>query len=124
MTLLLRLTALLVLAWAVSLLALKGRLLGPGELTALVRALANALAIANLAFAYLFWHAARDPGANRGAVYTALILLALKLANDVYGVLVLLPPDEAVISLADLVLSLALFVGMLEALPRMLSGGK
>ncbi len=121
MSVLLRLTALLALAWAVSLLVLKGQVIAPGELSPLVRALANGLGTANLAFAYLFWHAARDPAANRGAVYTALILLGLKLANDVYELLALLPPGEAVISLGDLVLSLALLVGILEALPRMFS---
>lgn len=118
MSLLLRLTALLALAWAVVLLPLKGQVIAPGELSPLVHALANGLGSANLAFACLFWYGARDPAANRGAVYTAIILLGLKLANDVYELLVLLPAGEAVISLADLVLSLALLVGILEALPR------
>ena len=124
MRLLLRLTALLVLAWAVFLLALKGHVLGREELSPQVRALANGLAIANAALAYVFWHGARDPAANRGAVYGAIILLALKLANDLYELLVLLPVPGAVISLADLVVALALLVGILEALPRTVKAGE
>ncbi len=121
MSLLLRLTALLALAWAIVLLMLKGQVIGPHELTPQVRALANALGIANLALAYVFWHGARAPAASRGAVYAAIILLALKLANDLYELLALLPAREAAVSLADLVISLALLVGILEALPRTLA---
>ena len=116
---LLRLTALLALAWAVFLLALEAHVLAWEELSPQLRAFANGLAIANVALAYVFWHGARDPAANRGAVYGALILLALKLANDLYELLVLLPARGAAISLADLVVALALLVGILEALPRM-----
>jgi len=116
---LLRLTALLVLAWAVLLLALKGQVLAREELSPQMCAFANGLAIANVALAYVFWHGAHNPAANRGAVYGAIILLALKLANDLYELLVLLPARGAAISLADLVVTLALLVGILEALPRM-----
>jgi hypothetical protein len=123
-SLLLRLTALLVLAWAVFLLALKGHVVAWEELSPQVYALANGLAIANVALAYVFWHGARDPAANRGAVYGAMILLALKLANDLYELLVLLPARGAAISLADLVVTLALLVGILEALPRMVKAGE
>ncbi len=121
MSVLLRLTAAVCLVWAVVLLALKGRLVPAAELTALARAAANGLGIANLVFAYLFWHAAGEPAAHRGAVYAAIMLSALKTANDLYELLVLMPAHEALPALADLVLSVALLVGLLEALPRMLA---
>jgi hypothetical protein len=123
-SLLLRLTALLLLAWVVFLLALKGHVIAPQELSVQVSALADGLAIAYVALAYVFWHGARDPSANRGAVYAAIILLTLKLANDLYELLVLLPAREAAISLADLVIALALLVSILEALPRMIKAGE
>ena len=123
MSLLLRLTALLTLAWAVFLLTLKGYV-APEDLSPQVRAFANGLAVANVALAYVFWHGARDPAANRGAVYGAIILLALRLANDLYELLVLLPARGATISLADLVITLALLVGILEALPQMAKTGE
>jgi hypothetical protein len=123
-SLLLRLTALLVLVWAVLLLALKGYVVAQEELSPQVRAFANGLAVTNVVLAFVFWHGARDPAANRGAVYGAIILLALKLANDLYELLVLLPVRGAAISLADLVISLALLVAILEALPRMVKAGE
>jgi hypothetical protein len=122
-SLLLRLTALLMLAWAIVLLALQGYIIAAEQLSPQVRALANGLTVANLALAYVFWHGAHDPVANRAAVYGAMILLALKLVNDLYELLVLLPPRWAAISLADLVISLAFLVGILEALPRVVKAG-
>jgi hypothetical protein len=124
MSLLLRLTALLMLAWAVFLFALKGLVVAQDGLSPQVRALANGLAVANAALAYVFWYGARDPAANRGAVYGAIILLALKLANDLYELLVLLPSRGATISLADLVVTLTLLVGIIEALPRTVKAGE
>jgi hypothetical protein len=121
---LLRLTALLVLAWAVVVLALQGYIIAPEQLSPQVRAFANSLAVANLALAYVFWHGAHDPAANRAAVYGAMALLALKLANDLYDLLVLLPARWAAVSLADLVISLAFLVGILEALPRLVKAGQ
>jgi hypothetical protein len=117
----LRLTAVLCLAWALLLLVLKGRLVPAAELTALAVAAANALGIANLVFACLFWYAAGEPAAHRAAVYAAIMLAALKTANDLYELLVLMPPHAALLTLADLVLSVALLVGLLEALPRMVA---
>jgi hypothetical protein len=52
------------------------------------------------------------------------MLSALKTANDLYELLVLMPPNEALPALADLVLSVGLLVGLLEALPRMLAGAR
>jgi hypothetical protein len=124
MSLLLRLTALLMLAWAVFLFALTGLVVGQEGLSPQVRAFANGLAVANAALAYVFWYGARDPAANRGAVYGAIILLALKLANDLYELLVLLPSRGATISLVDLVVTLTLLVGIIEALPRTVKAGE
>jgi len=117
---LLRVTAVVSLAWAVLLLGLKDYVLAAEQLSPLVRALANGLGTANLVFTYMFWYAAREPAANRGAVYGAIMLLALKTANDLYQLLVLLPANQALVSLGDLVLSVGLLVAILEALPRML----
>ena len=123
MSLLLRLTALLSLSWTILLLGRKELVVGAALLSPLVRALANALGIANLVLAYVFWTAAREPAANRGTVYAAIAVLGLKVATDLYALLVLFPPRQAIVSLADLVVSLALLVGMLEALPRILGEG-
>ena len=121
MSVLLRLSAVVSLAWAGLLLALKDQALSAEQLSPLVRALANGLGIANVVLAYVFWYAARAPAANRGAVYGAIMLMVFKTANDLYEMLVLLPADRALVSLADLVLSVGLLVGLLEALPRMLA---
>jgi hypothetical protein len=118
---LLRVTALVCLAWAVLLLGLKDYTVAAEQPSPVVHAFANGLGIANLVFAYVFWHAARAPAANRAAVYGAIMLLTLKTANDLYELLVLLPAEHALVSLADLVLSVGLLVGILEALPRMLA---
>jgi hypothetical protein len=118
---LLRLTAVISLLWAVVLLVppIAATL---GQLSPLEHALANELGITNLVFACLFWYAARQPSANHGVVYAAIMLLVLKTANDVYELLVLLPGSQALVGLTDLVVSLALLVGILEALPRLLKG--
>jgi hypothetical protein len=120
-TALLRLAAMLSLAWAVLLLGLKDCVIEADQLSSVARAFANGLGLANVVFAYVFWFAARDAAANRGAIYGAMLLSALKTANDLYELLALLPPDKALISLADLVLSVGLLVGILEALPRTLA---
>jgi hypothetical protein len=119
-SILLRAIAVLSLAWAVLFLCFKERFAATGEMPSLMRALANGLGVANLVLAFVFWQAAGDPAANRGVVYGAIMLSALKTANDLYDLLVLLPPDRALVSLGDLVLSVALLVGILEALPKTL----
>ncbi len=123
MSVLLRIAAGVSLLWAVTLLGLKDHLIAAEQLSPIVRALANGLGIANLVLACLFWYAARAPAAYRGVVYGAIMLLVLRTANDLYELLVLLPGDRALVSLADLVVSVALLVGILEALPRMLATG-
>ncbi len=121
MGVLLRIAALVSFAWAVVLLAFKKGLFGAAALTPLGQAFANGLGIAQLVFAYLFLYAAAAPARQRGAIYAAIMLMALRTANDLYQLLVLLPPDQALLSLADLVVSVALLVGILEALPRLLA---
>jgi hypothetical protein len=121
---LLRLTALLSLIWAIVLFGRKELLVGVVGQSSLGRVLANAVGIANLGLAYLFWTAAWAPAAHCGVIFGAIAVLGLKVASDLYGLLVLLPPRLAVVSLADLVVSLALLVGLLEALPRVLGGGR
>ena len=120
MRVLLRVTAFLSLAWAVLLLGFKEQVLNADQLSPQVCALANGLGIADVVLAYVFWNAAYDPAAHRGPVYGAIILMAMKMSNDLYELLVLLPPERTFFSLADLVLSIGLLVGILEALPRML----
>ena len=122
MTVLLRLAALVSFAWATLLLGLKEYVIAADQLSPLARSFANGLGLANLVFTFMFWFAARDAAANRGVIYGAILLSALRTANDLHGLLVLLPPDRALIGLADLVFSVGLLVGILEALPRTLAG--
>lgn len=121
MSTLLRLAGVVSLAWAVLLLLMKDSVIAAAQLSPLARALANGLGIANIVLTFIFWYAARDPAANRGAIYGAIMLSALKTASDLYELLVLLPPEQALVSLADLVLSVGLLVGILESLPRTLA---
>ena len=122
MSAVLRVVGAFALIWALLLLAVKERVLGAGNLSPVPRALANALSILYLVLTYMFWYAAGDPAKNRGAIYGAIMLLGVKTANDLYDLLVLMPPDGALVSLADLVVSLALLVGVLQALPKALAG--
>lgn len=121
MKVLLRIAAGVSLAWAVILLALKEPVFAAPTLSPLGRAFANGLGVAYAVFAYVFWYASTAPAANRVAIYAAIMLMASRTANDLYQLLVLLPPEQALISLADLVVSVALLVGILEALPRALA---
>jgi hypothetical protein len=118
---LLRVIAALSLLWALVLLCFKDRAIDAQQLSPLARGLANGLGAAYLVLAYVFWYGARAPAVHRGAIWSAVILLVLKTANDLYGLLVLLPPGQALISLIDLVVSIALLVSVLESLPRTLA---
>jgi hypothetical protein len=119
---LLRLCALVSFVWAIVLVAMqRGGIVPDAELTSLTRALANGLALTNVVLAYAFWYASSDPAANRGTIYSAMLLAALKIVNDLYEVLVLLSAEQAFASVLDLVVSIALLVGLLEALPRMVA---
>jgi len=110
------------LAWALA-LAFPGFLLTLGApLSPELRSCASGLAIANLAFAYLFYRASTDPHAQRGIIYGALLLFGLRGAIGTYEVLYLLDGPAAVPRLIDMVLSLALFVGLLNSLPGTVQG--
>ncbi len=111
------------MAWALA-LTFPRFLLGAGEgLTPDLRSCISGLAIANLTFAYLFFRASLDPHAHRGIIYGALLLFGLRGAIGTYEVLYLLDGPSAVPRLIDMVLSLALFVGLLNSLPGAVRGG-
>lgn len=118
MSTLLRLSALSCLLWALVLLGLKDLLIAPEQLTAVARGLANGLGITQLVLIYFFWRAAAAPAENRVTIQAAIFLMAAKTANDLYEIIILLPPQEALGSVIDLMISVALLVGLLEALPR------
>lgn len=118
MTPLLLLAGAVSLAWAVVLSVFRGTYLGHEPVLPVTASLSLTLAISQFVLGTLFLYAARDPAGNRGAIYAAILLSALKMIKDGYDVVVLLPPDQALFSLADLVLSVGLCVGLLEALPR------
>ena len=117
----LRLIAAVSLVWAALLLGFKDHVVAADQLSPGARSFANGLGIAHVVLAYVFWHAARNPTAHRGVIYGGIMLLALKTANDLYEILVLLPASQAVFALGDLVLSVGLLVAILEALPRTLA---
>lgn len=123
MTPLLLLAGAVSLAWALVLLLFQASYLGHTPVLPVTTSLAHNLAISQLVLAALFLYAARDPAANRAAIYAGILLSALKMINDGFDVVVLLPPDQALFSLADLVLSVGLCVGLLEALPRTIGKG-
>ena len=122
-SLLLRITAVISSLWAVLLLAGQRFYLVGERATPLHHALANGLGIASIVFAFMFWRAAADPPRERTAVYGAIMLLALKVANDLYELLSLLRGPEAFPSVLDLIASLALLVGVLQSLPATLAAG-
>jgi heme A synthase len=119
LSVLLRIASVLSLIWAAGLYLLPASAVAGAEAPAFA-ALANGLAAANLGFAYLFWRAAANPALERGAIYTALLLFGLRAADGTYQVLYRLEGPAAVGSLVDMVLSIALFVGILNALPSAL----
>ena len=124
MKILLRIAALYSLAWAVCLACPACLGFDIGVPTPEMRSLANGLAIANLALAYLFNRAASDPPGQRGILYGALLVFGLRGLVGTYEVLYLLDGPAALPRLIDMVLSLALFVGMLNALPGTLQAEK
>jgi heme A synthase len=82
--------------------------------------LANALAIAHLGFALLFLRAAANPSAERSAIYVALLILGLRAAVGTYHALYSLQGAAALLGLADMTLSVALFVGITNTLAETL----
>lgn len=121
---LLRIAAFYSLAWALVLAVPAWLPFDVQKPSVEMRSMANGLVIANLALAYLFNRAAADPPAHRGALYVALLVFGLRGAVGTYEVLYLLDGTAAVMRLTDMVLSLALFIGLLNALPGTLQGGQ
>ena len=119
---LLRVAALVCAVWAVLLLVGKERWVVADDLTPLVRALANTLGLTYVVLAALFAGAAIAPAANRVAVYAGILLMALNTVNELYQLLVLLPLPLATVSLVNLVVNIALLVGLIEGLPRLAQG--
>jgi len=118
MSTLLRLSALSCALWAVCLLLFKDIVIAADQLTPVARGLANGLGISQVILAYLFLSAARAPVDNRFTVQAAIALMAIRTVNDLYEIISLLPPMEALGSVLDLIMSVALLVGLLESLPR------
>jgi heme A synthase len=115
----LRITAIIFFGWSIFLGFVPfGAAASLGQPVA--RALANSLAVANFGFAYLFWRAAANPRAERSAIYTALIVLGLRAALGTYEVLYVLDGTAALVGLVDMVICLALFVGVINTLPATL----
>lgn len=123
MAILLRITAGVSVAWAVLLLAF------PAQLTAtppdaLTLTLVYSLAAGHLGLAATFAWAARQPAANIALVAIAIAFVAARVIIDLVGLLGTLPPRPAVFFLFDLMVGFALLVGLLEALPRMVSAAR
>jgi hypothetical protein len=119
----LRIAAVLALLRAVGLCFFKATVLGPLAGFPLCVALANGVALANLGLAFLFWRAGANPAAERSGMYTALLVTGLRGVSGTYEVLYLLEGSAAAVSLIDMVACIALFVGMVNALPATLRGG-
>ena len=122
MKILLRVAAVYSLIWAIVLSFPAWLSFGAGAPTPEVSSLAHGLAIANLGLAYLFFRAAPEPAAHRATLYGALAIFGLRGVVGTYEVLFVLDGWPAMLRLIDFVLSLALFVGMLNSLPETLQG--
>jgi heme A synthase len=122
-SILLRIAAVYSLAWAIG-LACPELLPGGAAAGPAARATGYALAVANLAYAVLFWTAAMAPKAYRLILYVALLVFGLRGAIGTYQVLYVLDGGAAVLQLIDMVLSVAAFVGMLNLLPGELGVGR
>jgi hypothetical protein len=116
-SIILRIAAIYSLAWAVVLVMPSWLPFDPGSGTPAGHALACALAIANLGYALLFWRAAANPRGERGIVYAARRVGGLRAAAGTYEVLYQLDGPQAVVLMVDMVICLAGFVGLLNALP-------
>jgi hypothetical protein len=122
---LLRIAAAVSLTWAVVLWCCRPMAFGAAVAdTPLFASLAGGLAIAHVGWAFLLWRAAPEPGRERSILYGALIVFALRAMNGTYQVLYVLDGPAAMTILIDMVTSLALFVGILNALPQTLRGSE
>ncbi|MBI4514476.1 MAG: hypothetical protein HY699_01490 [Deltaproteobacteria bacterium] len=124
MSLFLRIAAGISVLWALLLFAGRSAYLAAEPGTPLHHALANGLGIVHLIFAFMLWRAGAQPPRERTVIYGAMIWLALRIANDLYELLALLRGPEAFPSMLDMIASLALLVGILQALPATLAAGQ
>jgi hypothetical protein len=121
-SILLRIAAVVSLGWAVVLLVARPLALGLLGNDPVGASVTNGLAILHAAWALMLWRAAADPSRDRTVVYGALVVFGLRAAKGTYEVLYVLEGTVAVVNLIDMVTSLALFVGILNALPGALRG--
>jgi hypothetical protein len=120
----LRIAAVLALLRSAGLYFFKATVLGSLAGSPLCIALANGLVVANLGLAFLFWRAGANPVGERSGMYTALLVSGLRGVSGTVEVLYLFEGNTAAVSLIDMVASIALFVGILNALPGTLRGAQ
>jgi hypothetical protein len=118
----LRIAAVLALLRSAGLYFFKATVLGSLVGSPLCIALANGLVVANLGLAFVFWRAGANPMLERSGMYAALLVSGLRGVSGTFEVLYLLDGNAAAVSLIDMVVSIALFVGILNALPSTLRG--
>jgi len=121
-SLLLRIAAVLAVLRALAFAFAKPVVLGRLAVEPLAWAMANGLAVANLAFAFVFWRAASNPAGERTALYASILVTGLRGATAVYDVLYVLDGHGAVVTLIDMIANVALFVGMVNSLAGVLRG--
>jgi hypothetical protein len=117
LTILLRITAVVGLAWSGLLLFAPQALTG-GPPDPVLRALAGSLAAVLVILAAAFLRASSEPESDLFTVGLAIATVASRVVIDLWGLLGDLPPEPALYFLVDLIVGFALLVGLLEALPR------
>lgn len=123
MSTLLRIAAAVYLIWAALLFWCRPIVLGAAAGNEPVAgSVASVLAIAHVGWAFLLWRASHDPARERSILYGTLVLAALRAVSGTYQVLYVIEGPAAMANLVDMVTSLALFVGMINALPQTLRG--
>ncbi len=116
----LRVAAGLCLAWTVVLMVGLDWITTAPQQTALARSMAHGQAVSFLVFAFVFWRASGEEKPNSTVIVGAAIFLVLRVATDLYDLLILVDALNGLVSLFDLVLCVALSVGVIEMLPRTL----
>jgi len=117
MNALLRITAVVNVLWAGLLLAAP-HLLTEGVPAPVTETLGYLVACHSLTLAGLCWYGARAPHLNLPVIVAATTMAAAHILVDLVGLLGALPPEPAVFFVVDLLVHVALLVGLLESLPR------
>lgn len=117
MTILLRITAVVGLAWSFLLLCAPQALTG-GPPDPVLRTLAAFLATVLAILAAAFLRASGEPEGDLFTCGLAIATVATRVVIDLWGLLGDLPPEPALYFLVDLIVGFALLVGLLESLPR------